>query len=77
MTDHARIIERYRQAETEERLNLFLECPELRNDFIKIDLGEYRSESPSIKKNAMAPVKSYIRRWRNAMAHCRLIFRKA
>ena len=35
-----RIIDQYRQADFEERLNLFLECPSLREDFTRIDLAE-------------------------------------
>ena len=35
-----RIIEQYRQGDFENRLNLFLECPTLREEFTQIDLAE-------------------------------------
>jgi hypothetical protein len=34
------ILEEYREADFEKRLNLFLECPSLRTEFIEIDQGE-------------------------------------
>ena len=34
------ILEEYKRADLEKRLNLFLECPSLRNRFMKIDQGE-------------------------------------
>ena len=37
MYDQQNIIERYRQADFENRLSLFLECPALRDDFLHID----------------------------------------
>ena len=34
------ILEEYREADFEKRLNLFLECPSLRTEFIEIDQSE-------------------------------------
>jgi hypothetical protein len=34
------ILEEYRGADVEKRLNLFLECPTLRNEFMEIDQSE-------------------------------------
>ena len=39
------IIDRYRQADEEERLNLFLSFRDLRNDFIAIQLKEYQEKN--------------------------------
>ncbi|MGB5422566.1 MAG: hypothetical protein WBN03_10430 [Desulfobacterales bacterium] len=38
------IIDRYREANEEERLNLFLSYRDLRNDFIAIQLHEYQGK---------------------------------
>ena len=38
------IIDRYREADEEERLNLFLSYRDLRNDFIAIQLQEYQGK---------------------------------
>jgi len=40
MKSTERILKEYRDADFEKRLNLFLECPSLRNQFIEIDQGE-------------------------------------
>ena len=37
MYEQQDIIERYRQADFENRLSLFLECPAFRDDFLHID----------------------------------------
>ena len=39
------ILEEYRGADLEKRLNLFLECPSLRTRFTKIDQSEGKEES--------------------------------
>ena len=77
MKTRDRIIEEYLEADAEKRLYLFLECPSLRNEFIEIDLGEYRMEDRAMKKTGTAPIRSLLRRWQNAAADCCPIFRKA
>jgi hypothetical protein len=39
------ILEQYREADFERRLNLFLECPAFRNRFIEIDQSESSGNS--------------------------------
>lgn len=40
MYNHPDIIEQYRQADFEQRLSLFLECPAFRDEFVGIDRKE-------------------------------------
>ena len=40
------ILEEYRSANFDKRLNLFLECPALRTVFMEIDQSEMGEESP-------------------------------
>jgi hypothetical protein len=42
------ILEEYRGADLEKRLNLFLECPSLRTRFTKIDQSEGKEESQDL-----------------------------
>jgi len=44
MKDIESIIEDYRGSDSERRLYLFLDCPSLRNEFIKIDQSETTPE---------------------------------
>lgn len=46
MRSHHHIVEAYRTAESEERLNIFLECPELRTAFIEIETREALHKAP-------------------------------
>jgi hypothetical protein len=39
------VLQEYREANLEKRLNLFLECPSLRNRFVEIDQGEIIGKS--------------------------------
>ena len=40
MTRIENILEEYRKGDLDRRLNLFLECPSLRTEFLEIDQGE-------------------------------------
>jgi len=40
MNSHQDIIKQYRHADFKHRLSLFLECPALRNEFVRIDKNE-------------------------------------
>ena len=40
MYSHQDIIKQYRHADFKHRLSLFLECPVLRNEFVRIDQNE-------------------------------------
>ena len=62
MLRHHEIIEKYRQADFEHRLSLFLEYPSFRRSFIGIDQRENNSKSESPKK----PTKVILGRiWKN------------
>jgi len=45
MTKSINILEEYRKGDLDKRLNLFLECPSLRNRFLEIDQSETAGES--------------------------------
>ncbi len=45
MTGHKNILEEYKKGDLDKRLNLFLECPSLRTEFLEIDLSEPAGES--------------------------------
>ena len=45
MTRRKNILEEYRKADLNKRLNLFLECPSLRSRFLEIDQSETAGES--------------------------------
>jgi hypothetical protein len=40
MTKSINILEEYRKGDLDKRLNLFLECPSLRTEFLEIDQSE-------------------------------------
>lgn len=55
MNNTESILEQYREADFEKRLNLFLECPALRNRFIEIDQSELSgSSSPEASRKDVA-----------------------
>ncbi len=57
------ILEQYRDADFEKRLNLFLECPALRTRFIEIDQSESsKSSSLEVSRKDFA-VKKCCRIW--------------
>jgi len=45
MTRSKNILEEYRKGDLDKRLNLFLECPSLRNKFLEIDQSERAGDS--------------------------------
>ena len=45
MTGNKNILEEYRKGDLDKRLNLFMECPSLRNRFLEIDQSETVGES--------------------------------
>jgi len=45
MYSHQDIIKQYHQADFEHRLSLFLECPALRDEFVRIDHNEVRKNT--------------------------------
>jgi len=45
MTGNKNILEEYRKGDLDKRLNLFMECPSLRNKFLEIDQSERAGES--------------------------------
>ena len=50
------IIDRYREADEEERLNLFLSFRDLRNDFIAIQLKEYQGKNRKAAQLRYRPI---------------------
>jgi len=44
MTGNKNILEEYRKGDLDKRLNLFMECPSLRNRFLEIDQSERAGE---------------------------------
>ena len=50
------IIDRYREANEEERLNLFLSFRDLRNDFIAIQLHEYKGKKRKAAQLRYCPI---------------------
>ena len=77
MRNRDQIIEAYRNADAEKRLYLFLDCLSLRNEFIEIDLSEYRKKDAGIEKEITTQGRSFLRWWRNAAEYCCPIFKKA
>ena len=59
MQNHQEIIEKYRQADFEHRLSLFLDYPTFRNAFVRIDQGENTAEGRSRR-----PSDRVSRRWK-------------
>jgi hypothetical protein len=53
------IIDRYREADEEERLNLFLSYRDLRNDFIAIQLQEYQGKKRKAAQLQFRPIDAY------------------
>ena len=49
MYSHQDIIKQYCQADFEHRLSLFLECPALRDEFVRIDHNEVGKNTSSEK----------------------------
>ena len=45
MTKSINILEEYRKRDLDKRLNLFLQCPSLRTEFLEIDQSEPAGES--------------------------------
>ena len=75
MRNRDQIIDAYLNADAEKRLYLFLDCPSLRNEFIEIDLSEYRKKDAAYEKEITTMGRSFLRRWRNAAEHCCPIFK--
>jgi len=71
------VIEAYLETDAEKRLHLFMDCPSLRNEFIEIDLREYRAAIGSKQRRGAAPKGSLLSRWLTAMANCCLRSTKA
>lgn len=63
MNSHQDIIEHYRQADFEHRLSLFLECPALRDEFVRIDRkeGAERNSPNMVTKRKASRVKMFSR----------------
>ncbi|HYR02699.1 MAG TPA: hypothetical protein VES58_05100, partial [Syntrophobacteria bacterium] len=69
MRDLASIIRDYREADSEKRLHLFLDCPTLRNEFIEIELHSGTKERKSVSDSTL--VKSSV--WRRILSYAHLV----
>jgi len=58
MRSHHRIIEAYQAGGSEERLNLFLECPTLRTAFIEIETREASLKAAEADKSLFWQLRS-------------------
>jgi hypothetical protein len=54
MRDPESIIREYREADSDTRLHLFLNCPSLRNEFIEIELHSGTQEKKRVSDNGSA-----------------------
>lgn len=66
MTSVESILAEYRRADFEKRLNLFLECPSLRDWFMEIDQSEnvsLQNRKKDIRCTASGVIGKRIRRW--------------
>ena len=69
MRDLASIIREYREADSEKRLHLFLDCPTLRNEFIEIELHSTTKERKSVSDSNS--IKSSV--WRRILSYANLV----
>ena len=76
MSNSNRIIEEYFKADLEKRLSLFLDCPDLRDEFIEIDLGEHRPAKHVVKPNEAVMGRPLPSRWLTVVANCCLKFKR-
>ena len=53
MRDPNRIIEEYQKADFEKRLNLFLECPPLRSEFVQMEQDEASAQDVHVSQPGM------------------------
>jgi len=69
MSNLESIIREYREADSEKRLHLFLDCPSLRNEFIEIELHSGTKEKKSVSdSNSIKPSG-----WRRMLSYAHLV----
>jgi hypothetical protein len=76
MNDIHTMIDAYRQADPENRLNLYLAHPGLRKAFIRIDMAEYRQAVRARTIHGSAPGRFLGSRLLASLAGCCFNFRK-
>jgi hypothetical protein len=60
MYNHQDMIKQYRQADFRQRLSLFLECPALRNEFVRIEQNEGgKNSQESAARNNISRVRKF------------------
>jgi hypothetical protein len=69
MRDLETIIREYREADSEKRLYLFLDCPSLRNEFIEIELHSDTQERKSVGDNSSRKPSV----WRRMLSYAHLV----
>ena len=76
-----RIIDQYRQGDFENRLNLYLECPSLRDEFNRIDLAEtdqnakngpVEKPQPTVPETRIPWIRSLSISMKRCWHHCRM-----
>lgn len=70
MKNDKSIIDEYRNADTGDRLYMFLDCRELRREFMQIDLEEYRTTVQTRKSSNSVPEGTLKGRWLSAVMKC-------
>lgn len=66
MKDLQNMLEKYRTADDEKRLYLFLECRPLRNEFVQIELEAYQTSLQDGIDSGKKPAKGSV--WRSLWA---------
>ena len=60
MYNYQDMIKQYRQADFRQRLSLFLECPSLRNEFVRIEQNEGgKNSQESAARNKISRVRKF------------------
>ena len=71
MLDNKTIVEEYQKGDFEKRLNLFLECPSLRNEFIQMEQDE-----ASRMAHLSVPINNVSLRRKSVGRHCKRLVTK-
>lgn len=72
MRNFKTITEEYRKGDFEKRLNLFLECPLLRNEFLQIEQGE----APAQNAYLLQPAVNRIRKKKSIFYPCTRLLKR-
>lgn len=73
MKDHESIMEEYKKGDFEKRLNLFLECPILRGEFLQIEQDDARAQGAHLQASGREQIrekKSTFNPWARFLKCC-------